>query len=47
MTHHLYVTGKGQCGDSIPPKMMHLQREASLYKLTNMWLYTWGQEEEM
>ena len=44
MTHHL--SGKGQCGDSIPPKM-HLQRQLTTDKLTNMWLYTWGQEEEM
>ena len=45
-THFLYVTGKDQCSNSIPTKM-HLQRGASLDNLVKMWLFTWGQEEEM
>ena len=47
-THFLYVNGKDQCGNSIPLKMhLHLQRGASLDNLVRMWLFTWGQEEEM
>ena len=47
-THFLYVNGKDQCGNSIPLKMhLHLQRGASLDNMVRMWLFTWGQEEEM
>ena len=41
-THFLYVTGKDQCGNSIP-----LNAPLEEDNLVRMWLFTWGQEEEM
>ena len=43
--HFLYVNGMDHCGNKIHPQE-HLQRGACLERLTKMWLYTWGQEEE-
>ena len=42
--HFLYVNGLDQNGAKLPTRV-HLQRGASLSKLTDMWLYTWGEEE--
>ena len=44
--HFLYVNGMDSSGSEIPVKV-HLQRGASLSKLTDMWLGTWGEEERM
>ena len=42
--HLLYVNGLDQNETRLSTKV-HLQRGASLSKLTDMWLHTWGEEE--
>ena len=44
--HFLYVNGMDANGSKIPVKV-HLQRGASLSRLTDMWLSTWGEEENV
>ena len=43
--HFLYVQGLDAKGSKIPVTD-HLQRSACLSRLTDMWLSTWGEEEE-
>ena len=43
--HYLYVNGLDSKGVKLPVQV-HLQRGASLSRLTDMWLSTWGEEEE-
>ena len=43
--HFLYVQGLDAKGSKIPVTD-HLQRGACLSRLTDMWLSTWGEEEE-
>ena len=42
--HYLYVNGLDSEGLHLPVQV-HLQRGASLSRLTDMWLSTWGEEE--
>ena len=42
--HYLYVNGLDSEGLNVPVQI-HLQRGASLSRLTDMWLSTWGEEE--
>ena len=43
--HYLYVNGMDSKGVKLSVQV-HLQRGASLSRLTDMWLSTWGAEEE-
>jgi len=43
--HYLYVNGMDSKGEKLSVQA-HLQRGASLSRLTDMWLNTWGEEEE-
>ena len=43
--HYLFVNGMDTKGVKLPVQV-HLQRGASLSRLTDMWLSTWGVEEE-
>ena len=43
--HFLYVNGLDSKSCRVPIKD-HLKRGASLSRLTDMWLSTWGEEEE-
>ena len=43
--HYLYVNGMDSKGEKLSVQV-HLQRGASLSRLTDMWLNTWGEEEE-
>ena len=45
-THFLYVNGLDSKRSRIPVKD-HLKRGASLSRLVNMWLDTWGDEMEV
>ena len=42
--HSLYVQGMDQNGAKVSTKE-HLKRGAALSALTDMWLYTWGEDE--
>ena len=42
--HYLYVNGLDSKGLHVSDQI-HLQRGASLARLTDMWLSTWGEEE--
>ena len=42
--HFLFVNGMDCVGGEVPDHV-HLQRGASLSRLTDIWLSTWGEEE--
>ena len=44
--HYLFVNGMDSEGVKVPVQL-HLERGASLSRLTDMWLSTWGKEENV
>ena len=44
--HYLFVNGMDSEGVKVPVQL-HLERGASLSRLTDMWLSTWGEEENV
>ena len=45
-SHYLYINGMDSRGAKVSVDV-HLQRGASLSRLTDMWLSTWGEEDNV